>query len=132
MIHLVQHEADWPVSGRMIAERAAIPAKYLSKILGDLVRVGVLESSPGKAGGFKLRRPAKETMLREVLTPFEQFEHGRCPFGSDDCSDETPCLAHEGWKEVVGSRDRFLRETSVYDIAVRSPGGLTQASSDGE
>jgi len=118
LIHLALHTDDRPVPGRRLAEEAGIPAKYLSKVLGDLVRAGVLDSSPGKTGGYRLRRPAQETMLYDVLAPFEQFDRRRCPFGNQECSDEHPCLAHNRWKHVVGAQQAFLRETSVRDVAI--------------
>ena len=71
MIHLVRHGQDGPIPGGQIATATGVPRKYLSKILADLVRAGVLEASPGKTGGFRLAAPAKKIPLFEVLTPFE-------------------------------------------------------------
>lgn len=119
LIHLAQHEEDCPMSGAHIAAETEIPPKYLSKILGDLARAGVLDSSPGKTGGFRLGRSAKKISLLEVLLPFEQFERRRCPFGNHECSDLNPCNAHDKWKKVIETEQRFLRDTSVYDIALR-------------
>jgi Rrf2 family protein len=122
LIYLAQHEDSWPIPGREVAEHAEVPPKYLSKILGDLVRVGVLESSPGKTGGFRLSRSATKTTLYEVLRPFEQFDRRRCPFGNDACSDENPCLAHSKWKLVVETEQRFLHHTSIYEVAIQQSG----------
>ncbi len=119
LIHLAQHEEDWPISGAHVAGETGIPAKYLSKILGDLVRAGVLDSFPGKTGGFRLRRSAKSLSLLDVLAPFEQFDRRRCPFGNEDCSDEHPCNAHDQWKKVIETEQRFLIKTTVRDIALR-------------
>jgi len=119
MIHLARCETDSPTPGREIASAAEIPPKYLSKILGDLVRVGVLESSPGKKGGFRMRQRPKATSLLSVLTPFEQFANRRCPFGNQKCNDADPCNAHDDWKKVIEAQQQFLRKTSVQDIAAK-------------
>jgi Rrf2 family protein len=121
LIYLAQHTGAWPIPGRQIALHAEVPPKYLSKILRDLVRCGVLDSSPGKTGGFRLRRPANETTLFEVLAPFEPFDRGRCPFGNKECSDDDPCLAHVRWKQVVETERRFLQQTSISEVAIREP-----------
>lgn len=126
IVYLTQNAERCPIPGREIAEEAGIPAKYLSKILGDLVRHGVLNSSRGKSGGFRLRRSAQETMLYDVLRPFEQFDPIRCPFGNDRCNEEDPCLAHTQWKHVVETERRFLLDTSVYDVAVKAPKSMGQ------
>lgn len=117
LVYLAQHKGQWPMPGREIAQGAGIPAKYLQKILGDLTRNGVLESSPGRTGGFRLGRPGNHIPLVEVLTPFERFQAGRCPFGNAVCSDRHPCRAHHEWKKVVEAEQRFLRETTIADVA---------------
>ena len=118
-IHLARHVDDWPIAGRKIAKETGIPRNYLAAILGDLVRAGVLESSPGTGGGFRLARPAKEIRLWEVLAPFEPIlaNHRPCPFGKDVCSDDDPCDGHDQWKRVRETYERFLEKNSIYDIA---------------
>jgi len=117
LIFLAQHKDEWPIPGRAIAQGAVIPAKYLQKILGDLSRTGVLESFPGKTGGFRLRRPAERIPLAEVLGPFERFQENRCPFGNAVCSDQNPCRAHDKWEKVVGAQRRFFAEMTIGDVA---------------
>ncbi len=119
MIHLAQHSDDWPIPGKQIAAATGIPAKYLAKVLGDLVRVGILSSARGKCGGFRMSRSSKTVRLLDVLTPFEHFAVQRCPFGNRQCSDEHPCLAHDQWKKVIAAEQDFLRKTSVYDVSMR-------------
>ena len=126
IVYLTQNAHRCPIPGREVAEKAGIPAKYLSNILGDLVRHGVLDSSRGKRGGFRLRRSAQEITLYDVLRPFEQFDEVRCPFGNDQCNDKNPCLAHTQWKHVVETERRFLCDTSVYDVAVKAPEPMNQ------
>lgn len=131
LIHLAQNEEKWPISGARIAGETSIPPKYLSKILHDLARVGVLESSPGKTGGFRLGRPAKELTLLDILSPFEQFERRRCPFGNQECNDLNPCGAHDQWKKVIETEQRFLLNTTVHDIAVRMTSSRSRSAPGG-
>jgi len=123
MIHLARHVDDWPIPGRRIAEETGVPRKYLAAILGDLVRGRVLESSPGKGGGFRLARPAKEIRLSEVFAPFEPILSDRrpCPFGQAVCSDDDPCAGHKQWKRVRETYQRFLETNSIYDVAFKHP-----------
>ena len=119
MIHLARRIDDWPIAGRKIAAETGIPRKYLAAILGDLVRSGVLESSPGMGGGFRLARPAKEIRLSEVFAPFEPILANRrpCPFGREVCSDDDPCAGHDEWKRVRETYGRFLENNSIHDVA---------------
>ncbi|MFQ5591641.1 MAG: RrF2 family transcriptional regulator [Phycisphaerae bacterium] len=120
VICLTQLADESPVSGKCIAERASIPPKYLSKILGDLVRCGVLVSTRGKKGGFRLARPPTKISLHDVLAPFEAalVTPRTCPFGNMTCSDENPCLGHDEWKKVLERYTTFLSRTSIHHVAV--------------
>lgn len=124
LIYLAQHADEWPVPGRTIAKETKIPRKYLSSILGDLVRAGVLDSTPGPGGGFSMVRTPKETMLIEVLAPFEPSlgTQRSCPFGNTMCGGDDPCTGHEHWKEVQEAYSRFLEETSVHGVAFKARG----------
>ena len=122
MIYLAQHEGDWPIPGRQIAAQARIPTRYLQKILGDLARANVLDASPGKTGGYRLRLSANKTSLFDVLSPFERFDDSRCPFGNEVCNDGNPCHAHSRWKVVVETQQRFLKDMTVVDISDRLGG----------
>ena len=119
MIHLARHVDEWPIAGRKIAEETGIPGKYLAAVLGDLVRVQVLESSPGAGGGFRLARSAQEIRLSEVFAPFEPILANRrpCPFGQETCSNDDPCAGHNEWKRVRRAYERFLEKNSIYDVA---------------
>ena len=119
MIHLAVHGQNGPIPGAQIASETGVPRKYLSKILADLVRAGVLEASPGKTGGFRLAAPPGKVRLIEVLTPFEPVLTDRrpCPFGNEVCSDDTPCAGHDRWKIVRDTYSNYLHETSIEDIA---------------
>ena len=121
MVYLTRHLDDWPIAGRKIAEETNIPPKYLSTILGDLVRSGVLDSTPGAGGGFRMARHPREIMLSELLTPFEPMFVSRrpCPFGNDECNDDDPCAGHEAWKQVRESYSRFLGTTSIFDVTFK-------------
>jgi len=120
-VYLAQHEAAQPIPGHRIAEALGIPSKYLSVILRDLVRVGVLQASPGKSGGFRLARDAKRIRLCEVLAPFETVlaGHRACPFGNAVCSDDDPCSGHDRWKRVKREFEHFLLDTSIHDVSVQ-------------
>jgi len=122
MICLARQPNAQPVSGQRVADQAAIPRKYLSKILGDLVRAGILEGTRGRHGGFKLSRTPQSIRLNEVLALFEPALANRrpCPFGNVVCNDEVPCAGHERWKVVREAYQGFLQETTIYDVAVKS------------
>ncbi len=119
MVYLTQRKDEWPIPGRQIAADTGIPRKYLLSILSTLVRAKILDSSPGRGGGFSLARSPREVMLFEVLAPLEQSLGTRrsCPFGNGPCNEDDPCPAHDRWRRVREEYSRFLEETSVHAAA---------------
>jgi len=100
-----------------IAERLDIPRNYLSKTLHQLARAGVLTSTRGKHGGFRLTKPASQITLAEVVAPFDGPTGSRiCLLGRAACSDSDPCPAHGRWKSVSNEVSTFFRETMVSDL----------------
>lgn len=108
---------DRPVLSKEIAGQGQIPNKYLSKVMRDLVHAGVLSSTRGIGGGFRLRRRPDAIKLAEVIRPFDDvLASQRCPFGNTRCSDEQPCSMHEQWKPVAAAVRNLLEQTTVADI----------------
>ena len=92
------------VRARDMARATGIPANYLSKILHQLAKAGVVISERGRSGGFKLAAPPSTVVLASVVAPFEpQVQRSRCLLGLPECSDSNPCGAHERWRTSVST-----------------------------
>jgi Rrf2 family protein len=117
VLHISQHGVDRPVRVGEIAAALRIPHNYLSKILHQLARHGVLVSLRGKAGGFQLAVAPDRLPLSQVVTLFDRVEERRrCLLGRPQCSDRTACAAHTRWKAVGDTVAEFFRETTVADL----------------
>ena len=60
-----------PTQVKDIAERQAIPQRFLEQIFQDLKRSGIVGSKRGPQGGYLLARPAREIQLVEVVRLIE-------------------------------------------------------------
>lgn len=117
VLYLATRQQDGLVQVGIIAEELNVPRNYLSKTLHLLARAGVLHSSRGKHGGFRLAKSATELTLAEVVAPFNGPTGARtCLLGRSACSDADPCPAHGKWKSVSGEVATFFRETMVSDL----------------
>jgi Rrf2 family protein len=54
-----------------LAEYHGVPPAYLAKHLQALAQAGIVESIPGRKGGYRLARPAAEVSLLEVVDAVE-------------------------------------------------------------
>lgn len=116
--YIARHAGDEPVSARDIAVGANVPQGYLQKLLSEMVRSGILVSSRGIGGGFRLSKPANQLLLKDVIAPFDDArQRSRCPFGSPECNENRPCAVHERWGDLIESFTRFLETTTLADLA---------------
>jgi cysteine desulfurase len=114
---VARHGDDQLVRVLDAASALDIPRNYLSKILHALARAGLLTSSRGKSGGFRLARPADQVTLWSVVQEFDRMpEQRRCLLGRPVCSDRTACAAHDAWKRTAESVAAFFRGTTVADL----------------
>jgi Rrf2 family cysteine metabolism transcriptional repressor len=60
-----------PVRARAIAERQSIPIKCLEHILRELRNAGLVESTRGAQGGYRLAKAAEEIKLGDVIQAVE-------------------------------------------------------------
>ena len=72
ILALLPDDAALPAS--KLAEFHGVPAAYLAKALQSLSRAGIVESVPGRHGGYRLGVPAAEVTLLDVVEAVEGHE----------------------------------------------------------
>lgn len=111
-----------PLRTSELARQTGIPRNYLSKILHQMVRDGLVVSERGRRGGVTLRRDPADVPLQEVIALFlPAHEPKRCVLGRPECSDEYPCGAHESWRLVKDRVDTFFESTTIADVMLETP-----------
>src|SRR5208282_3070426 len=91
---------------------------FLAKILQELARDGFLHSSKGPRGGFRLRQPAGEISMLQIIEAVDGTgRYGRCIGGSPECNDRAPCGMHDSWKTLRSRIIEYLEGTTVADLA---------------
>ena len=67
MIDLAEHYRVKPVNMTDLAQRKAIPKKFLEQILLSLKRAGYVQSIRGPGGGYKLAKPPAQISLAKII-----------------------------------------------------------------
>lgn len=113
---------DGPLRTSELARTTGIPRNYLSKILHQMTRQGLVASERGRRGGVSLSRDPASVMLGEIISPFAPAnEPKRCVLGRPECSDEYPCGAHDRWKVIKQQTEAFFGTTSIADVMAETP-----------
>jgi len=71
VLRLAESREGTPVSCGRLAERGAMPERFLLQILRDLAKQGILQSTRGGGGGFTLGRRASEISLLDLIEAVE-------------------------------------------------------------
>lgn len=117
VLYIAQHDVDGPVRAKVVADSLDVPRNYLSKTLHRLAREGILTSTRGGTGGFRLAHDPAELRLVSIVAPFEEIDPARtCILGRPECSEGDPCRAHKAWREITDRKSAFLRGTTVADL----------------
>lgn len=109
--------------GETIARHTGVPANYLSKILNQLRKQGVVEAEKGWGGGFQIRPEALERPIRDILTIFDGTagaEPTECVFGLKECDANNPCPLHLYWEQI-----KRIQGEMVSQVTIRHLGGTT-------
>ncbi len=99
-----------------IAARTSVPHGYLSKIMRELVRAGLVSSQRGPRGGFLLARAPRDITMLDVVQIFDPLERiTRCPLGKPGHT--VLCPMHARLDSAIANVQNELRATTLLDIA---------------
>jgi Rrf2 family protein len=114
MLQLAQeYDSGEPVQIRRIADEHAIPARFLVQILLQLKGAGLVASTRGAAGGYRLSRPPRDITLAEVIEVMEGNERAKTSAGK-----ETPLVGAllQLCREIGEAQRDRLDDMSLADV----------------
>ena len=115
MVLLAVNE-DQVLSTREIAAALQISQAHLSKVLQRLAKAGLVGSTCGPAGGFKLRKPGEQISLLEVYQAIEgPLSPTNCLLGTPICSGEK-CILGDLLETVNRQVREYLAGTTLADL----------------
>ncbi|MCA9247134.1 MAG: Rrf2 family transcriptional regulator [Planctomycetales bacterium] len=118
MLMLAEENRDTPVPCSELAETGQMPERFLLQILRSLVTHGVLVSTRGVEGGYRLARDANEITLLNI---FEAIE------GPMESSIPVTEGFHEQWQErVLAGLDQVTRATRKQLKAIKLSALMTK------
>lgn len=106
------------MQSRILAARLQLPVAYLGKLMVRFAQAGLLESSRGRMGGYRLRLSPNKITLKQVA---EVVSAGRvsqdCLLGLKICSDDDACAMHCQWQPVKQRLFAMLEEQNLGRLA---------------
>ena len=116
VLALARHRSDDPpMRIREIAEAHGIPERYLVQILLQLKGAGLVTSTRGASGGYRLARPASAISLRAVLTAIDGPEEP--PREPQEPAAQALAVV---WQHVRAAERAVLDQISIAQLAERT------------
>lgn len=103
-----------------IAERTGSPQAFTAKVLQQLAREGILESTKGPHGGFDLAPAnAKKVKLSMVVKAIDGDQVYRgCGMGLPHCNAKKPCPLHDHFQQVRDDLRDMLESTDMHTLSL--------------
>ena len=107
------------LSAATIAERMRIPPSFVTQVMADLSRAGVVNAALGRGGGYRLARSSHDISLLDAVQAAEPARLRTCVLRGSQCDVDRRmrCSRHfiRGEDAVLS----VLRETTLRDIVER-------------
>src|SRR5215472_9311899 len=101
-----------------IAVETGLAAPTVSKLLKQLHRSGLVQSTRGLHGGYLLARPAGEITAVHILDALEgPVALTECASSASQCCLEQTCLVGRAWQRVSRAVRRSLQEITLLELA---------------
>ncbi len=120
LAYMAQKDASAHYSTVEIADAVQVSSSYLSKILKQLVKHGLLSSTTGPGKGYCfLVDPQKITILQimELFNEEDRLEY--CFFGWEECQSRNPCIFHNHYAKFKDELAKTIVTKNISDIYKR-------------
>jgi FeS assembly SUF system regulator len=116
LAHLADLE-DKPVSAPDVAAATGIALPTVSKLLKALARAGLVSSTRGSHGGYKLTRNATKISAADVIDALEgPVSITECSSRDSLCDFESICAVGGAWQRINVAIRKALNEVSLADL----------------
>ena len=130
ILDLALHNTQGPINLADIARRQDISLAYLEQLFAKLRKNNLVESARGPGGGYRLKRPADEISVYEVINAVDEpVDSTRCG-GQENCQGELRCLTHYLWEDLNTQISVFLNGVTLGELIQRKNIQQTSARQD--
>ena len=99
-----------------ISERQGISLSYLEQLFARLRKQGLVSSSRGPGGGYRLSRSAENITVMDVIAAVdEKVDSTQCQ-GKHNCHADEQCVSHELWESLSDQIRSYLDGISLHQV----------------
>jgi Rrf2 family iron-sulfur cluster assembly transcriptional regulator len=116
MIDLALHAGADPVTLGEISDRQKISLSYLEQLFGKLRRRGLVLSTRGPGGGYRLATPMDAVSVGDIIRAVDEpIDATQCG-GRENCKDDRKCLTHDLWTALNEHIFEYLHSVTLAQL----------------
>jgi len=121
MVQLARNYGQQAISSRELSDLEDIPSQLASKLLQQLAKAGLVESSMGVNGGFSLAGKPEEITAAEVIEAIQgPILVNRCIAPAFVCSRKQACGVHDKLMELQRQMEDYLGGLTLAELAAEA------------
>lgn len=103
---------------REIADAEQIPPLYLGKLMNELRRHRIVQSTKGIRGGYALARAAEDINLLTVFRVLDANPNfDECILGCNPCRAATACPVKDSWRDIREELESLLERHTLAQLS---------------
>jgi Rrf2 family protein len=112
-----------------LSKATDVSGHFLSKVLQQLVRSGLIRSQRGSGGGYGLAISAYNVSLLDVVQALEgPIQLNQCIAEGPSCERKSWCPAHQVWAEARAAVVNILGDALLADLAAQAKAPVSAGS----
>jgi Rrf2 family protein len=117
MFELAKAYGEGPLSIKQISAVQGLSEQYLEQIFAKLKSAGLVESTRGAGGGYRLGAPPKDISVGMVLTALEgELSPADCVGEEACCENIGMCTTHIIWQRIYDGFNNVVNSISLQDM----------------
>ncbi len=116
MLDLALHAQSGPVSLAEISTRQEISLSYLEQLFSRLRKSGLVASTRGPGGGYRVSRELSDVAVSEIIAAVNETVDATQCAGKENCLSHGRCLTHDLWEGLSAQIEEFLSGVSLQDL----------------
>lgn len=120
MVYLTKGDQSW-ISARDIARDTHLKMPTVSKLLKKLTSQGLLESSRGVLGGYRLQREAAAISIADIINALEDKKGlVECTSQHNSCALQHVCGVQTNWRMISEVVENALSTVTLQHLIQQS------------
>lgn len=105
-----------------LANVTRVAPPTVSKLLRQLAQVGLVESTRGAHGGYRLARRPEQITIADIVAALEgPIALTTCSDGADTCPIDDHCGVRTNWSRISDAIERALAAVTLADMVAPLP-----------